>query len=398
MAPNKSSRSKKARSRSAQVKKPQLRSSQIRDGKTRAQRREERARQRQVALAGDTTVQKRRVRPAGRMGLLALVAGGLICQAVMLVAGLLTHRWNTVAYPDSMWLYLGFGLLVSAPAVGFIAESRADVRFWSTLSGFITLGALASEVSFGPKCPPGNCTSLGARGVLGLPLSVALIVILAITAYVLGSFMLSFALDRRVRHGRTSWGITLSSMALPGLIVGLPVAGILLIGDLAIRPQPTHAQTARTEVIDACFQFDEPTYDLYVRANPVADATFWGSYLVGRRGETRRSDGLGERLPKSPLRLTTPSPYEAVVNVDTESGAATQVICRRVSPRDGNATKHDSATPDIKSENPLNPSPPGSSSPDLLQNPATGAAPAPAATPAPKPKVKATATKKPRGK
>ncbi len=320
---------------------------------------------------------KLRVRPAGRRGALALVAGGLLVIALVLGAAWLLGRWFSMGYPDSVWAYFGIGMLAAAPGIGHVARSERDVRAW-TLFGITTMLALfAAEFLVGPSCPSsGTCAVVGVRGWLGLPGSIAVMTILGAASLLVGRFMYRRAVPRRVRHGRMTAAITIGGILSLSVAWGLPLAATLVAADVMLRSEPGMAKVARTEaMLDAdCFSITDDEPELYARPNPDAELSLWSSYAVGLQDERRVTSTDGKRLPAPIWRAENVSPYEATVAIDKATGDPVIVSCRRISPAAGTATKAD-GTPlpadKIKSESPLNPPRPGSSSADLLKQPTT---------------------------
>ena len=382
MAPNRSSRSKKHSRRSSQVKRANLHEPKVIDGKDRVTRRKERETRREREAASNVSLLKVRVRPAGGKGLATILLGTIIICGGVLAAAWGAGRWFVMGYPDTLWLYLAIGMLASSAGVGFIARSMDDVRTWTILTATLASIALIGEIGFGPSCPAAAaCGTVGARGSLGLPLTVCVIALATAATYGLGRVAFRRAIDRRPAAGRISLRIALGGMLISSALLGLPVALAVVGTDLALRPEPGFARTARTVSMEdaECFPISQAPPRLYARANPVAVSTEWSSFAVGRVHENRHTGADGKRLPASLVSYGEVSPYEAVVTIDNATGDTVSVTCRRLSATAGRATKADAAplaADKIKSENPLNPPRPGGSSADILQQPTAPETPA----------------------
>ena len=352
---------KKTKTRSGEVKKPELRKPQVlADGTPKPKR----------SVRNQTEVREQKkgpalqVRPDSRSGLVVLALGGWLLTALVLEGGLLLRRWYTFGFPDSLWLYVAFGMFTAAPAVGYVARRRADVDFWVIQAGLVALAALVIERVLAPSCPAGaDCGAFGAMGSVGLPISVLLVLILTGASRYLGRFMLDWVGTRRPRGGRTSAGITLRAMLLIGLGVGSPIAITLIAGDALIREEPALAVAAEQDVREFCFGIAEEDPQLAVRPAPEAISSFWTSYVVRRADEDR--PGIKQHpLPKRWLSQTETYPYEAVVAYDAKGGQSF-LECRKVSPTGGVVDKADVKQPDYGAESPIKPK-------ELLQSPGGG--------------------------
>lgn len=338
-----SSRSSKNKSR----KNPDLRTGGGRRAKA------ERSREREAAGSRDSASGPAvRVRPAGVGGVLLVQVLAWLGVAAIAALGIYLERWNLVSYPDSMWLYVAFGTLALAVAVGRIGRGAIDADAWGLLSLLVPLGLFIAEVVSGPECPTGgNCASIGARGSLGVALSVLLILVLAFASWALARWQQRAGADRRPAHGRIRYHIAAVTMVVLFVFPGLVLAASMIGTDIWLRSTPPLVQTAQEEVERECFGLlDAPA--LAVRAAPHGYNPAWTTFAVRRAGESRPAVG-SKKSTSDWVGLDDVSPYEATVSF-TSGGEAVQLDCRRIGPGTGNATKDD-LKQDEPDSNPMSP-------------------------------------------
>jgi hypothetical protein len=376
-----SSRSRKAKTRSAGTKKAHLRDPQVREGATRQERRSSREKQRAQEAASSSRGPLVRMRPAGLGGGLVLAVGGAIIVALVLAAAWALGRAWVFGYPDSLWLFAAVGAVAAAPAIGFVARRPQDVQLWAAVSGMVALGALAAEISLGPKCPATDCGSVGARGYFGAPLSAIVVAVLALAAWQLGVLTLNRARLSRPRGGvRTTIGAASGALAMLGILTGLPIAGIFLLADISLRVEPSYAQKAFADVRSYCFDLNSPERALALRPVGSDAAPFWTSFYVRLAHDHRGLPGKAT-LPTNLLKQADPTPYEAEVTYNRDDGSVF-VECRMINPTD-HATKANlapiadtnvSQPLGLSTDNPLNANVPGGTSPEILTNPSAAGA------------------------
>ncbi|MCW2923760.1 MAG: hypothetical protein JWM98_1164 [Thermoleophilia bacterium] len=327
---SRSNKGNKARAR----KQPELRTGGGRQAKA------ARSRERNAAVARSApTGPAVRMRPAGLLGYLWVLLFAWLGVAAVAVVGRLLDRWDTVGYPDSLWLYAAIGVVAVAPAVGRVARSGADADAWGVQALLVPVGLFVAEVAIGPDCPNGaSCQSIGARGWLGTPLSIAVLVVAAVLAWALARWMYRFAARRRPASGRVRYGIAAAAVLTLLIAPGTVLAAALVATDLLVRDAPDLAQDATAQVEQECFGLqDAPA--LTVRAAPQGQNPLWTTYAVRRVHEGR--PGIGKQsLPSDWVGLDDVYPYEATVSYDSD-GEAVAVSCRKVAPDAGKATADD---------------------------------------------------------
>ncbi|MBC7644808.1 MAG: hypothetical protein H7123_06760 [Thermoleophilia bacterium] len=297
-----------------------------------------------------------RIRHASPLGLLTMYLGAWLLVGLIVVGAEFLQRWNTMGYPDSLWLYIAIGGVAVAPVVGRVALTARDTLAWAIQIGFVALGALIAEAASGPTCTPGNCDAIGARGTYG-PFGAVILVMAAVAlTWWFGRLMFDRISLSRPRGGRVRVSAMYSSMLVLGIVIGLPLAGTLLALGLWARPAPSLASKVKTDVANFCFDITEPRYQLDVRAYPGSEATFWKTFLVRRSAEHRPTFNAAGKAAKLPSNWTTApiQPYEALVTYQTES-KTTDVQCRLISPSAGNATTQDANPADSVVNDPTAP-------------------------------------------
>lgn len=318
-------------------------------------RRAKAERSRQRAQAGTTASDAGpglRLRPAGPLGVAFTYSVALLGVAAVAAVGLWLERWNTMSYPDSLWMYLAFGMVAASFAVGRVARLERDTDGWGALSLLVPLGVLVAEAVAGPGCPRGtDCAVVGARGSLGMVGSVALVVLLAFVSWAAARWTYRRATDRRPSHGRVRYGLALVALLTLLVIPGSVVAAALVGSDLLLRDTPEQALDAVEETEADCFGI-EPAPELAVRAVPTGYYDGWTTYAVRRAGEDR--PGVGKQgLPDDWATYDDVHPYEATVSYNAE-GEVVSIECGLIGPDAGNATEADLAEPNPDS-NPLSP-------------------------------------------
>ncbi len=364
-----------------------------------------------------------RMRPDGRGGLGWFAAAGWTIVGLILLASLVGDRWFTYGWPDSLWLFIGLGVLAASPAMGWVSQNAADVRFWALQGGLVSMFVLALTVNLGPPCPDGGpCSAVDAWGRYGLGTSIGMVLIATALSWYVGLVMLRTAEGRRpLGPPKMSRSLMMKGMLWPFVLLTVPVAGVLVSIDSALRPQPAWAQTAIREVQTFCFDDYRAQQSLAVRPDVDGVSTMHVGYLVRRTAESRplpsnarvklkvhtsaapaakpgpntvtpaKSKGKKAQpaptpapqtktKPGGPLpayagpwaKRSAVSPYEAAVGFNSQ-GEAVFISCRRIDPTSGRATNEDIKPPDYGAESPIKPR-------ELLQ--------APSETPAPTTKSK----------
>lgn len=335
---SRSSKGTKSRGR----KQPELRTGGGRRAKA------ERSRERHAAVARSApTGPAVRMRPAGLIGYLWVLLFAWAGVAAVAVVGRLLDRWDTVGYPDSLWLYAAIGVVAVAPAVGRVARSGADADAWGVQALLVPAGLYVAELLIGPDCPNGAaCQSIGARGWLGTPLSIVVLVVAAFAAWALARWAYRLAANRRPASGRVRYGIAAVAMLTLLLVPGTVLAAALVGTDLLVRDAPDLAKDAATQVEQECFGLDDaPSLD--VRAAPRGQNPQWTTYAVRRSHEGR--PGIGKRsLPSDWVGLDEVYPYEATVSFNSD-GEPVTVSCGKIAPQAGKATAADLTQPDPES-------------------------------------------------
>jgi hypothetical protein len=325
------------------------------------------------------------MRPPGAAGWLPVLLVAWLGVAAVAVIGLALDRWDVVGYPDSLWLYVGFGCAVVAPAVGRVSRSPVDADAWALQSLVVTAALYVAEAVFGPKCPIGaDCSSIGARGSLGLWLSLLVIAGLAIAAWGLARWMYGAASKRRPASGRVRARIAMTAMIALLLFPGTLVAAALVGTDLLVRDTPGVALDAVREVEEDCFGIDD-TPHLIARAAPRGYNTGWRTFAVHQDGEDRpgtlrtattdadaadadptkpkteadekpkpkaQAKPRRDKLPDDWATLDYVHPYEATVSFNRE-GEPVHVTCRKVA--GGEEAVADDLVTDEPDSNPMSP-------------------------------------------
>jgi len=280
-----------------------------------------------------------RMRPAGPGGVLLMLVLAWLGVLAVVAVGKWFEQVDTFAYPDSLWLYASFGVLAVAPALGNSARSRADVDWWGAQALLVPLGLLLAELFLGPECPDGGgCAALGARGALGTPWSVGIVVAFAIGAWLFARLAYARARNTRPASGRVRAGATAVSIVMLTVFLGGPLAAGATAIDILTRDSASYAQRAEDEVARNCFGLaDEPK--LEARPAPTAIYDGWTSVAVRRVSENRPGIGTS-KLPTNWDDLNTVHPYEALVAFSGD-GQSAALSCQRVSPDAGKATTDD---------------------------------------------------------
>lgn len=298
-----------------------------------------------------------RMRPAGPAGVALMLVIAWLGVAGVAAVGLLLDRWNVVGYPDSAWLYVAFGCVAVAPAVGRVSRGRLDADGWGVQSLIVPVALFIAEAVAGPPCPVGaDCASVGARGTLGLPLSLALIAILAFGAWRLARWQQGTAERRRPAQGRVRHYIAALAMLALMVFPGSVLAAALVGTDLLTRDTPERALEARDQVEQECYGLEDAP-PLVARPAPIGYNSDWITFAVRREGEDR--SGIGKKkLPENWANLGYVHPYEATVSFN-EDGELVSLTCRRVGPGTGTAVADDLVQEEPDS-NPLSPKTTGS--------------------------------------
>lgn len=313
------------------------------------------------------------MRPPGAGGWATVLLVAWLGVAGVAAIGMALDRWEVVGYPDSLWLYVGFGCAVVAPAVGRVSRGPVDADAWGLQALVVTSLLFVAEAMFGPKCPIGaDCSTIGARGSLGLLLSLVVIASLAALAWGLARWMYRAAARRRPASGRVSARFAALGMIALLLFPGTVVAAAIVGTDLLVRDTPDLALEGAREVADTCFGFaDAPR--LIARAAPEGYYTGWRTFAVHQADEDRpgtlrtaeppadatdpdkpdanaakpatKQDKAAkaqakveakprrDKLPADWATLDYVHPYEATVSFN-ERGDAVHVTCRKVSGSD----------------------------------------------------------------
>lgn len=293
-----------------------------------------------------------RVRPAGPLGMGFLLLMAWLGVALIAGVGLYLDRWNVFGYPDSLWLYVAFGCATIAPAVGRVARGSLDADAWGLQSLVVPAGLFVAEAIVGPSCPVGaDCAAIGARGALGLPLSLLVIAALAFVSWALARWMYRSAEYKRPGQGRVRYRYAAVAMLMLLLFPGTVIAAALVGTDLFSRDAPELALEAQQQVEEECYGLQEAP-ELVSRAAPRGYNPGWITFAVRRAREDR--PGIGkDKLPSDWTGLDYVHPYEATVSFN-QNGDVVSISCRRVGPGTGNAVADDLVQPEPDS-NPLSP-------------------------------------------
>jgi len=299
------------------------------------------------------------MRPAGIPGYLWVVLLAWLGVALVAYVGQLLDRWDTVSYPDTLWMYVAFGTIAVAPAVGRVARRAADANAWGVQALLVSGGLLAAEELAGPGCPRGGaCDAIGARGALGLPLSIVLVAVLSLVAWMFARLAYRRGAQRRPSHGRVRYSIVAGAIALLLIVPGAVIAAALIGADKVLRDTPDLALAALQEVEEECYRLTRAPA-LAVRAAPDGTNPGWTTFAV-RRASEQRPDVGKKRPPSDWADLDDVHPYEATVSYNSKGEAVDTISCRRIGPDSGNATKDDLTDGEVES-NPLSPKTTGSS-------------------------------------
>ncbi len=340
------------RGKGKSTKNPELRTGGGRQAK--AARSQERRVQTERGAPGGPVV---RMRPAGAGGLVFVLLVAWLAIAAFAYLGMSFDRWNVVSYPDSLWLYVSFGVLIVAPAVGRVARSERDADAWGAQALLVPTALFVLDTVIGPSCPTGaECGSVGARGSLGIVWSIVLIATFAIGAWGLARWQHRSSAAKRPQQGRVRYGATAITMSALLVFPGLVMAAGLLGADVWLRDTPALALKALDEVERDCYGLQNAPA-LAVRAAPGGYHPAWTTFAVRRANEDR--PGIGkDKLPTNWAELDYVHPYEATVSF-TQDGQVVTVTCRRLGPGTGNAVADDLTQEDPDS-NPLSPKTNGS--------------------------------------
>lgn len=317
--------------------------------RAKAERAEERQR---LAERETTTGPAIRMRPSGAGGLAAMLLVALLGVGLTLLGAWLLDRWYQVSYPESLWLFLLIGALAVAPAVGRVSRTVRDADLWGALSLLLPAAALAVVAIVYPGCPSGgDCSSIGARGELGLPLSIVLLLLGALAAWGLARWQYRAASERRPATGRVRLGAMLVTMLALFLFPGALIAAALTGLDLLVRDSPALAADAAVEAERECYGLQQAP-KLAVRPGPNGYNPTWTTFAVRRANEDRPGTKRHPR-PSNWARADEVYPYEATVSY-TEDGQLVGVTCRRFGPGTGNVDASDFETTPPEN-NPLSP-------------------------------------------
>jgi hypothetical protein len=294
-----------------------------------------------------------RMRPGGAVGMAWFLIIGALIVAAVVYAALWLDRWNVVSYPDTLWMFVAFGLLTAAPSVGRVSRTVRDADLWGALALLLPASLFAIEAIAGPGCPTGaDCATVGARGSLGIIWSIVLILLVAVVAWALARWQYRASYAKRPPHGGhvtiTGMAVAMFGMLLfPGIVIGAATVG----ADWLLRDMPKLAVDAREQVERECYGLTAAP-SLEVRSAPQGYNSDWMTFAVRRADEDRK--GIkGAQIPKQWATLDIVHPYEATVSF-TSDGQLVNVACRRVGPGTGNAVPDDLAPPVVES-NPLSP-------------------------------------------
>jgi hypothetical protein len=319
---------------------------------------------------------------------MAVMLGVAACIIIgVVLAGYLLGRWDTFGYPDTLWLYVAMGFAVAAPAVGRVSRGPLDPDVWALLAVVVPTGLFVAEAIFGPSCPIGaDCSTIGARGSLGLLLSLVVVALLAAISWGLARWMYSAAMKRRPASGRVNGRITAIAMLTLLLFPGSVVAAAVIGTDVLMRDTPKLASAAAEQVEEECFDF-AASPDLVARSAPEGYNTGWRTFAVHNVDEDRKGiqndpepaddtskdtatgadkdkhkdkDKDARKAPAKPTFEPLPDdwatlgyvhPYEATVSFN-EAGEPVHVTCRKVA--SGQAVQDDLVTEEPDS-NPMSP-------------------------------------------
>lgn len=302
------------------------------------------------------------MRPPGAGGWATVLLVAWLGVAGVAAIGMTLDRWDVVGYPDSLWLYVAIGCAVVAPAVGRVSRSAVDADAWGLQTLVVTAALFVAESVFGPNCPIGaDCSTIGARGSLGLLLSLVVIAGLSALAWGLARWMYRAASNRRPASGRVKARFAVIGMIALLLFPGTVVAAALVGTDLLVRDTPGLALDGVREVEVTCFGIEDAPH-LIARAAPQGYNADWRTFAVHRDGEdrpgtltssepdadaadadpakpTKEADekpkpkaekpAKRDKLPSNWATLDYVHPYEATVSFN-ERGDAVHVTCRKV--------------------------------------------------------------------
>lgn len=291
-----------------------------------------------------------RARPNGPVGLLVMFVVAWILVALVAALGYPMERWNTVGRLDSLWLYVLIGSVAASPAVGYVARGRGDVVAWLAQASLAAAALVAVERLQRPRCTGSSCQHVGASGQLEWWGTALTFVLLLLAGLFIGRLLLDRALPRRAEPSRATVGRSAATMLFAFLLVGLPVALVLVGVDMLVRKHPQRVLAAQYDVFETCLPLEAaPT--LYTRPDPQQRSSVWTSYVVGRENEKRDKVG-GQPLSKA-VKGAQPSPYEALVSLGPD-GRVTAVHCRYVASDSGKAPQEALTTePPEPGTNPL---------------------------------------------
>ncbi|MCB0879775.1 MAG: hypothetical protein KDC46_12455 [Thermoleophilia bacterium] len=334
-------------------KRPELRTGGGR--KAKAERAEERDRHRERTASGAAPVV--RMRPSGAGGMLVVQLVAWLGVALLAYVGHRLERWGQLSYPDSLWLYVSFGVVAVAAAVGRVSRTVRDADAWGVEALLVPGLVFAATAISGPGCPTGgDCASIGARGSMGLFWSLVVIAAAAVAAWGIARWQFRAAMKNRPGRGRVRYGTAIVTMLWLLVFPGIVFGGSLLALDLWLRDTPDLVQQAKVEAERECYGLAAAP-ELAVRPSPDGYNPAWTTFAVRRADESR--PGVGKKqLPSDWANLDYVHPYEATVTFDA-TGQLVEVTCNRLGPKSGNATADDltSTPPDT---NPLSPKTTGS--------------------------------------
>jgi hypothetical protein len=348
-------RSKKRAKSKRDVKRPQLRVSKSPAARAEAERRRAKRKAAHEAAARKPSRMGApiRVRPEGFLGgLIQHLCAWLAVGAVVWVAfGL--DRWNTISYPDSLWLFIAIGSLVAAPGLGYVARSMGDCWLWAFTTLVVATTLLVLEYIVGPTCPSDSCAAVGARGQYHVWGSLLIVFGAFVLDLVLGA--LSFRISRKHRkmNGFIAHRVTAGTSIFAFVLVGLPLAAAMVGGDAWARTEPGNARLAKTTVEQECFDFDENVPDLALRPSPSGRSSSWSDYAVGRAHESRNHVGKNTRITSADKDADA-SPYEAVVSINSADDVAF-LSCRWISAKSGVAPQDSIKVEKFGASSPIKP-------------------------------------------
>ncbi len=293
-----------------------------------------------------------RMRPAGAGGMLAMQLVAWLGIAALAWGALQLDRWGQLSYPDSLWMYLSFGTVAAAAAVGRVSRTIVDADVWGLESLLVPGIAFVATEIVGPGCPTGgSCAAIGARGSLGLVWSIVLLLVAAVAAWGLARWQFRAASANRPGQGRVRYLTMASTMfwlfVFPGSVFAASLTGL----DLWLRDTPSLVAAAEREVERECYGLSAAPA-LSVRPSPDGYNPDWTTFAVRRTNESR--PGIGKKpLPDDWANLDYVHPYEAIASFSAD-GQVVGVTCRKIGPGTGNAVAEDLEQAEIDS-NPLSP-------------------------------------------